>query len=155
MNTNMQAIEKEIKRLQALKHKNKSEMTESEVSEVNYMISTPNFPSFKYYSPSGKEIDQCIGMIAFRLKRHIGHDIVGKFRISTVWLGMDHSCYRFGNDKKEMPPLIFETMIFLNEDMENHFHDFQDRYSSIKEAETGHQDTIKMVNDYLETLTIK
>ena len=49
------------------------------------------------------------------------------FRVSTVWLGMDHG---FGGDK----PLIFETMVFgdgADDDME--------RYSTKAEALAGHE----------------
>ena len=37
--------------------------------------------------------------------RHVADDRVGEVRVSTVWLGLDHS-FGFGG-----PPLIFETMI--------------------------------------------
>lgn len=50
------------------------------------------------------------------------------FRVSTIWLGLDH---QYGDG----PPLIFETMVFHGErsadlDME--------RYSTLAEAEAGH-----------------
>lgn len=47
--------------------------------------------------------------------------------ISTVWLGIDHS---FGFGK----PLIFETMIFGGPADQ-----YQDRYSTLAEAEAGHK----------------
>jgi hypothetical protein len=48
-------------------------------------------------------------------------------RVSTVFLGLDHS---FGRGK----PLLFETMIFGGE------HDsYQDRYETWDEAEAGHR----------------
>lgn len=49
-------------------------------------------------------------------------------RISTVWLGLDHS---FGGRE----PLIFETMLFPSNDM--------DRYSTEKEATEGHKRFVK------------
>ena len=54
-------------------------------------------------------------------------------RVSTVFLGIDHS---FG----EGPPLLFETMMFPKEgynelDM--------DRYSTYEEAEEGHKRMVK------------
>lgn len=49
-------------------------------------------------------------------------------RVSTVFLGLDHS---FGDG----PPLIFETMIFDGE------HDgYQQRYSTWEDAEEGHKE---------------
>lgn len=51
------------------------------------------------------------------------------FRVSTVWLGIDHS---FGSGR----PLIFETMVFPTETLEE-----QDtnRYSTLEEAIKGHE----------------
>ena len=54
-------------------------------------------------------------------------------RVSTVFLGVDHS---FGKSK----PLLFETMIFGGE------HDqFQERCSTWQEAEQMHQRACKLV----------
>jgi len=49
-------------------------------------------------------------------------------RVSTIWLGLDHN---WGNG----PPLIFETMVFPNE--------YQERYTTEKEAVAGHEKAIK------------
>lgn len=70
-----------------------------------------------------------------RKDRRIGLDKVNGYRISTVWLGLDHS---FMNGK----PLIFETMVFKGDsyaelDME--------RYSTEQEAKEGH---LRMVEKY-------
>lgn len=51
--------------------------------------------------------------------------------VSTVWLGMDHS---FGMGS----PLIFETMFF---GVENIF--IQERYTTLDEAEKGHEAIVK------------
>lgn len=48
--------------------------------------------------------------------------------ISTVFLGIDH------NWAPQGPPVLFETMGFLNDDRE----DFFDRYHTWAEAEAGH-----------------
>lgn len=54
-------------------------------------------------------------------------------QISTVFLGIDHNY--FGG-----PPLLFETMIFGGE------HDgYQERYSTLEQAEEGHQRAIELV----------
>ena len=58
--------------------------------------------------------------------------------VSTVFLGLDHSFSGGG------PPVIFETMVFggdLDQEME--------RYSTWDEAETGHLQMIKRVEETL------
>lgn len=58
--------------------------------------------------------------------RRVGADTIGDVRVSTVFLGLDHS---FGDG----PPLLYETMIFGGE------HDqWQERYSTRDEALAGH-----------------
>jgi len=59
--------------------------------------------------------------------RHVASDMVGDVRVSTVFLGLDHS---FG----EGDPLLFETMIFGG------LHDqYQDRCSTWEQAEKMHK----------------
>ena len=58
--------------------------------------------------------------------RVVGRTEVGKARVSTVFLGIDHS---FGMG----PPLWFETMVFGGEHDEATF-----RYTTWAEAEAGH-----------------
>ncbi len=59
--------------------------------------------------------------------RHVGLDIFGDVRVSTVFLGLDHN---FGNGE----PLLFETMVFGGPlDGE------QERYCTWDEAEAGHK----------------
>ena len=54
-------------------------------------------------------------------------------RISTVFLGMNHS---FGSGK----PLLFETMIFGGE-----YDNYQERYSTWEDAEKGHKIAVELV----------
>lgn len=62
-----------------------------------------------------------------KAERHVADDRKNDIRVSTVFLGLDHS---FGQG----PPLLFETMVFGGE------HDGDmDRYSTWKEAEQGHK----------------
>ena len=76
---------------------------------------------------------------------------VGKYTISTVDLGLDHS-FGFG------PPLYYETMIFLTENFgrnfeehkEHHFEGYQERYSTEEEAREGHKKAVEMVKKYIE-----
>lgn len=78
--------------------------------------------------------------------------VIGDYRVSTVFLGLDHSF-----NPMATAPLIFETMIFkeegfgkrtltdiLNEvksspsEDENEFEHYQERYFTWEEAEKGH-----------------
>jgi hypothetical protein len=62
-------------------------------------------------------------------ERYLAKDEQGQVRVSTVFLGLDHS---FGSDAGK--PLLWETMIF------NGVHDGeQDRYSTKEEALAGHE----------------
>ncbi len=54
--------------------------------------------------------------------------------ISTVWIGIDH---QFGDG----PPLIFETMVFHDEDDRPDEIDVL-RYSTLEEAEQGHKNMV-------------
>jgi hypothetical protein len=68
-------------------------------------------------------------------KRRVANDHIGDVRVSTVFLGLDHS---FG----EGPPLIFETLIFggpLDQEMW--------RYSTWDEAVEGHQHAVDLVRE--------
>lgn len=53
-------------------------------------------------------------------------------RVSTVFLGLDHS---FSDGE----PILFETMIFGGEHNE-----YQERYSTWEEAEAGHKQAVKL-----------
>jgi hypothetical protein len=46
----------------------------------------------------------------FATDRHVAHDSIGEYEVSTVWMGLDYS---FGNGT----PLIYETMIFGPDDL--------------------------------------
>ena len=75
--------------------------------------------------------------------RHVGESEVDKYRISTVWLGMNPSFHG------HLPPLIFETMIFNTREDDQEGEDdeinlFQKRYSTFKEALDGHQNAVEL-----------
>jgi hypothetical protein len=75
----------------------------------------------------------------FEGDRHVGNTTIKDVVVSTVFLGIDH------NFRPDGPPLLFETMVFGGE------HDqYQDRYSTWEEAERGHAEICKMVQDSLE-----
>jgi hypothetical protein len=93
-----------------------------------------------YYDREGEQISM---RTYFRLKIAGGQDYkrvasttVGRYWISTVWLGYNHA---FGDG----PPIIFETMVFSNEtgwddlDME--------RYYTEEEALAGHAAMVEKV----------
>lgn len=68
------------------------------------------------------------------LNRHVGDEMVGEARISTVFLGVDH------NFLPNRPPLLFETMIFGG------VHDgHQTRASTYEEAKKQHAEAVALV----------
>lgn len=71
-------------------------------------------------------------------KRHVADDEANDVRVSTVFLGLDHS---FGQG----PPILYETMIFGGE------HDgYQDRYATRAEAIEGHKKALKLIETKAE-----
>ena len=66
---------------------------------------------------------------------------IGDYIVSTVDLGIDHS-FGFGE------PLYYETMIF-EKNYRNSL-DYQERYSTEKEARKGHKKAIKYVKDNIK-----
>lgn len=71
------------------------------------------------------------------MQRHVAYDIINGYKVSTVWLGLDHSYF---GDK----PLLFETMIFHKDTGTDIY---CERYSTWPEAEEGHAEAIKWVLD--------
>lgn len=71
--------------------------------------------------------------------RIVATDEIGDVRISTVFLGLDHSFARMMGDKSE-PPLLFETMIFGGV-----LDGYQERSATWKEAEQQHADACALV----------
>ena len=67
-------------------------------------------------------------------ERHIAQDNIGDVRVSTVFLGIDH------NWRPDGPPILFETVIFGGPNSQ-----FQERYSTWKEAEEGHKRALELV----------
>lgn len=63
---------------------------------------------------------------------------VGRYRVSTVFLGLDYS---FGGKK----PVLFETMVFGPLPARKSKGEYTNRYSTFKEAEAGHWATVKLV----------
>jgi hypothetical protein len=89
-----------------------------------------------YYDKAGKPMSMEEWAIRFEdMKyRKIGDTDVwgdGRTRVSTVWLGLDHS---FGSG----PPLIFETMVFFSDGNE----EMMWRYSTLRQAKAGHKNVV-------------
>ena len=79
-----------------------------------------------------------------RCERHVALTRIGDARISTVFLGLDHS---FGSG----PPLLWETMVFGGK-----FDGEQERYSTFEDASRGHDAMVgKITRDRLPTVPAK
>lgn len=64
----------------------------------------------------------------------VKQETIGKYLISTVWVGLNMNMFRDG------PPLIFETMIFFEQaGNKNELCGYQERYSTEEEALIGHE----------------
>lgn len=83
-----------------------------------------------------KELRRTKGM-RVALTEGLGRD--GKYRVSTVFLGLDHS-FSFG---KDLPPVLFETMVF-HADTGGRDYDCE-RYHTWEEAEAGHAAVVEKV----------
>lgn len=77
------------------------------------------------------------------MDRHVADNIINGYRVSTVWLGIDHNI--IGRMLGEETPL-FETMIFRADDR-----NLQDlitrRYSTWDNAKYGHQWAIDLIKN--------
>jgi hypothetical protein len=84
-----------------------------------------------YYDKDGSPItlDQWSAKYRDAYNRIALTEIPGKCKVSTVWLGLDHS-------HDGSTPLIFETMVFPLGD--SFTEEDCDRYSTLAEAEAGH-----------------
>lgn len=73
-----------------------------------------------------------------RLDRIVSREEINGLRVSTVFIGLDHSW--LPRDHKDHKPDIFETMVFKNEsDI------YCERYSTWQEAEYGHKKAVEWV----------
>jgi hypothetical protein len=100
----------------------------------------------EWYDREGRPLDmQSAGeLLADFDYKVVKQTTIGAYRVSTVWLGLDHRYFGDG------PPLIFETMVFLDSsftDRENSpMREFDcERYSTEAEAVQGHEDMCTLV----------
>jgi len=71
--------------------------------------------------------------------RKVAHTKIGDTEVCTVFLGIDHNYLSKGS------PILFETMVFggpLNNE--------EERYSTWKEAEEGHEEMVHRVREARE-----
>ena len=66
--------------------------------------------------------------------RHVANTEVGPFRVSTVFLGLDHQFTADG------PPMIFETMLFDEDHKATD--DYQTRCATWEQAEVMHKEAV-------------
>jgi hypothetical protein len=71
-----------------------------------------------------------------REKRVVKQDRVGEYFVSTVFLGLAHNYARACHPERDLPPHIFETMVFYGEDRGGVN---QERCSTWAEAEAQHE----------------
>jgi len=84
-----------------------------------------------YYDQKGNEITLEEWAIALK-DNSIKKNTVGKYVVSTIYLGLDHN---FGEGK----PLIFETMVFEEGEEEVDV----ERYETVEQAKEGHERFVK------------
>lgn len=88
--------------------------------------------SIKYYNPDGQVSDSPYDtMKAWEKDHRVADDYAGRYRISTIWLFIDHG-FHWQNDAV---PLIFETMVFPDGGYEELA---MRRYATREEALEGH-----------------
>lgn len=88
----------------------------------------------RYFTRTGEPMTLMQWALEFESHdNHVAEDLVDGVRVSTVWLGLDHS---FGGPV----PLIFETMVFGGPNDE-----FCARYSTEQQAREGHTRTVAAI----------
>ena len=101
-------------------------------------------PSFKYILKGKKVVleDDLLKWANWfeTADRQVRIEIIKKVQVSTVFLGLDHNLTGKGK------PILFETMVFGGKS-----DGFQQRYSTWKEAEEGHEKALKLVKSELKT----
>lgn len=88
-----------------------------------------------YYDFNGNEITLEEWTVLFddKTKRRVDHTIVHGYRVSTIFLGMNH---QWGDG----PPLIYETMVFPPDDWGEVY---GERHTTWDEAQEAHNRIVK------------
>ena len=90
------------------------------------------------------ELDEYLAWSEKNKKRHVADEIIAGYRVSTVFLGIDHRSHYY-----QSAPVLFETMIFDTESGLDAF-GYQERCSTWSEAEQQHLQAVKFVRKQLE-----
>lgn len=102
-------------------------------------------PLRMYFKLDGHHVVECEDVLEWAMwfetaERHVADETVEGYRVSTVFLGLDHGFRHRGT------PVVFETMIFSPEgDAEG-----MDRYATWDEAEAGHARMRERLREELE-----
>jgi len=78
--------------------------------------------------------------------RRVAEDDLPDYRVSTVFLGLDHNFENSG------PPLVFETMVFPSGEWSEVY---CERYSTWDQAEVGHKKAVKEYETELQLTKLK
>ena len=103
-----------------------------------------------YYNRSGERISlrQWAALIEgdpeYKIVRQT--NLRNGWRVSTVWLGLDHS---FSFSDEPVVPIIFETMIFTKGEPESP-DEYQVRYSTEEQAIEGHERAVAYATGIME-----
>lgn len=129
-------------------------MTEETLEEFQERIRKEYGPM--YYDRKGKEMTlmEWGHMCQARDYKIVKQEKIGKYFVSTVWIGVNMEMFR------QTPIKIFETMILIpnGEEEENQKDDlyfYQERYSTEEEAFQGHEQTVFVVKCKLEGKNIE
>ena len=105
-----------------------------------------------YYDREGKPMDGVLRwakLLEDPAYKRVAETTVGKYWVSTVWLGLDHN-FGFGG-----PPLIFETMVFHSGDGSMLGDDeYMERYATEEQALAGHAHIVEMVTVLENTIVV-
>ena len=93
------------------------------------------------YDKKGKiiSLQQWVALMEDKEYKRVAETTVGRYWVSTVWLGLDHN---WGGVK----PLIFESMVFDKKTNESDL--LTDRYSTLSQALVGHDNMVKKVGTF-------
>ena len=99
-----------------------------------------------YYDRSGKPISPERFAVLYKSNYfRVAEDTIGNLWISTVWLGINHEF------RENLPPIIFETMIFKAEGKDRTKTEvYQMRYSDEQEAFAGHLIAVQYAKELLK-----
>lgn len=98
----------------------------------------------RFYNKLGRPISMQEWTLLLEDQKYgrIADTTVGPWRVSTVWLGLNHAFM------PDMPKQIFESMIFGPE--EEPLNERQRRYATLEEARIGHETLVAIVRGTLK-----